>query len=208
VVTLDQVLKVINDQIAKDVLKMAGAKPGGTVYSAYELAICQLEIVANEIKILFARGEAAQPVERQVFRATWVTPNRCGRTAAALRQILEACDFQKYSKIEITVTCPDVLAQLEEENARFLGALEQAIEDLRTAYGSRDKIGAVERAREALNSGPPTGGGDAAASATVGSTPAPEIAFNREDHACSTGDCPHEKQSECDAHLARDFPDL
>lgn len=30
--------------------------------------------------------------------------------------------------------------------------------------------------------------------------------FTKEDHGCSTGDCPHEKQSECDEILGRDFP--
>ena len=29
----------------------------------------------------------------------------------------------------------------------------------------------------------------------------------REHHACSTGDCPHETQAECDAQLAQDYPD-
>ncbi len=27
----------------------------------------------------------------------------------------------------------------------------------------------------------------------------------REDHACSTGDCGHEKQTECDEKLAKDY---
>ncbi len=28
----------------------------------------------------------------------------------------------------------------------------------------------------------------------------------KEDHACSTGDCPHQKQSECDETLAKEYP--
>lgn len=31
--------------------------------------------------------------------------------------------------------------------------------------------------------------------------------LKKEDHGCMTGDCPHEKQSECDKALARDYPE-